>query len=122
MPMEMRPGDWECPKCRDVQFARNTHCRKCDEPKPRDLPSPPRGGGGGGGRRSDTSPGGRELCGDFKRNNCFRDTCRFSHGGASRERGGGGGGGRGRSRDRGHDDRRGRSRSRDRRRRRDDSR
>jgi hypothetical protein len=24
-----RPGDWECPGCGDLQFARNTHCRKC---------------------------------------------------------------------------------------------
>eukprot|EP00930_Biecheleria_cincta_P061781 TRINITY_DN47334_c0_g1_i1.p1 TRINITY_DN47334_c0_g1~~TRINITY_DN47334_c0_g1_i1.p1 ORF type:complete len:216 (-),score=26.56 TRINITY_DN47334_c0_g1_i1:213-821(-) len=33
---ERRPGDWECTKCGDLQFARNMECRKCGEPKPRD--------------------------------------------------------------------------------------
>merc|ERR1712134_42100 len=23
------PGDWYCPKCNDLQFARNIECRKC---------------------------------------------------------------------------------------------
>merc|ERR1719428_313755 len=31
------PGDWHCPKCKDLQFARNTVCRKCGEPKPTDA-------------------------------------------------------------------------------------
>ena len=35
-----RPGDWDCPECGDHQFARNTECRQCGEPKPLD------GGGG----------------------------------------------------------------------------
>ncbi|CAE8604114.1 unnamed protein product [Polarella glacialis] len=26
---ERRPGDWDCPKCGDLQFARNPECRKC---------------------------------------------------------------------------------------------
>lgn len=28
------PGDWICGNCGDLQFARNTQCRKCGEPKP----------------------------------------------------------------------------------------
>lgn len=30
----MKPGDWSCPGCRDHQFARNLHCRKCGTPNP----------------------------------------------------------------------------------------
>ncbi|AYV83638.1 MAG: putative RNA-binding protein C17H9.04c [Hyperionvirus sp.] len=30
---EPRPGDWICKSCHDIQFARNTVCRKCDTPK-----------------------------------------------------------------------------------------
>jgi len=29
-----RPGDWICPGCMDHQFAKNTHCRQCNTPKP----------------------------------------------------------------------------------------
>lgn len=29
-----RPGDWDCPKCSDFQFGRNTECRKCGCPRP----------------------------------------------------------------------------------------
>lgn len=29
-----RLGDWFCPKCGDLQFARNSSCRKCSTPKP----------------------------------------------------------------------------------------
>ncbi len=32
--MNMRPGDWSCPKCRDHQFARNHHCRECGTARP----------------------------------------------------------------------------------------
>lgn len=28
------PGDWYCPKCKDLQFARNAKCRMCGYPKP----------------------------------------------------------------------------------------
>mmetsp|Transcript_4654 Transcript_4654/g.10188 ORF Transcript_4654/g.10188 Transcript_4654/m.10188 type:complete len:538 (-) Transcript_4654:253-1866(-) len=28
------PGDWICPSCQDLQFARNTHCRQCGTEKP----------------------------------------------------------------------------------------
>lgn len=30
-----RLGDWTCPKCGDLQFARNNQCRKCSEPRPK---------------------------------------------------------------------------------------
>lgn len=29
-----KPGDWMCPSCGDLQFARNAECRKCATPKP----------------------------------------------------------------------------------------
>jgi len=29
-----RPGDWYCPICRDLQFARNPNCRRCGAQKP----------------------------------------------------------------------------------------
>eukprot|EP00930_Biecheleria_cincta_P022185 TRINITY_DN1623_c0_g1_i1.p1 TRINITY_DN1623_c0_g1~~TRINITY_DN1623_c0_g1_i1.p1 ORF type:complete len:865 (-),score=163.25 TRINITY_DN1623_c0_g1_i1:176-2740(-) len=28
-PPQMKPGDWKCPKCGDLNFARNQACRKC---------------------------------------------------------------------------------------------
>eukprot|EP00746_Dinoflagellata_sp_MGD_P084887 gnl/MRDRNA2_/MRDRNA2_33654_c0_seq1.p1 gnl/MRDRNA2_/MRDRNA2_33654_c0~~gnl/MRDRNA2_/MRDRNA2_33654_c0_seq1.p1 ORF type:complete len:309 (+),score=51.07 gnl/MRDRNA2_/MRDRNA2_33654_c0_seq1:95-1021(+) len=31
---ESRPGDWYCPNCNDLQFARNDKCRRCGEAKP----------------------------------------------------------------------------------------
>eukprot|EP00933_Yihiella_yeosuensis_P002998 TRINITY_DN10527_c0_g1_i1.p1 TRINITY_DN10527_c0_g1~~TRINITY_DN10527_c0_g1_i1.p1 ORF type:complete len:437 (-),score=68.19 TRINITY_DN10527_c0_g1_i1:107-1417(-) len=31
---EVREGDWECPACGDLQFSRNTSCRRCGEMKP----------------------------------------------------------------------------------------
>jgi len=31
---ERKPGDWDCPGCQDLQFARNTQCRMCGTPKP----------------------------------------------------------------------------------------
>lgn len=30
----MKPGDWRCPSCKDMQFARNSVCRMCNTPKP----------------------------------------------------------------------------------------
>lgn len=29
-----RPGDWNCPKCSDMQFASRRECRSCGEPRP----------------------------------------------------------------------------------------
>eukprot|EP00913_Durusdinium_trenchii_P012280 g11530.t1 len=29
-----RAGDWKCPNCNDLQFARNAACRRCGAPKP----------------------------------------------------------------------------------------
>ncbi|CAK0826617.1 unnamed protein product, partial [Prorocentrum cordatum] len=29
-----KSGDWNCPACGDLQFARNTQCRKCGTPNP----------------------------------------------------------------------------------------
>lgn len=29
-----KPGDWNCPQCNDLQFARNSDCRKCGCPRP----------------------------------------------------------------------------------------
>lgn len=29
-----KPGDWYCPNCGDLQFARNTVCRQCKTPNP----------------------------------------------------------------------------------------
>ena len=54
-----RPGDWECPSCGDHQFARNTNCRRCGEPRPSDAGGDSYGGGFGGGR------GGGESYGNF---------------------------------------------------------
>lgn len=34
---EMKPGDWNCPKCGDHQFARNVQCRRCGTPCPSDA-------------------------------------------------------------------------------------
>jgi predicted RNA-binding Zn-ribbon protein involved in translation (DUF1610 family) len=34
MSTQRQPGDWDCEKCNDFQFARNSHCRKCGSPRP----------------------------------------------------------------------------------------
>jgi len=31
---QLKPGDWNCPKCSDMQFARNHHCRRCGTDRP----------------------------------------------------------------------------------------
>eukprot|EP00931_Biecheleriopsis_adriatica_P008143 TRINITY_DN109371_c0_g1_i1.p1 TRINITY_DN109371_c0_g1~~TRINITY_DN109371_c0_g1_i1.p1 ORF type:complete len:508 (-),score=65.03 TRINITY_DN109371_c0_g1_i1:54-1382(-) len=33
----VRPGDWICSRCQDLQFARNEKCRRCGEPKSSQL-------------------------------------------------------------------------------------
>merc|ERR1712232_1341241 len=32
--LHMKPGDWVCPGCYDVQFARKAMCSQCGTPKP----------------------------------------------------------------------------------------
>lgn len=32
-----RPGDWACPSCDDLQFAKNAACRTCGTPKPKEA-------------------------------------------------------------------------------------
>ncbi|KAL2635431.1 hypothetical protein R1flu_006910 [Riccia fluitans] len=32
--VEMKPGDWKCPECDFVNFARNRSCRECDAKRP----------------------------------------------------------------------------------------
>jgi hypothetical protein len=34
-----RPGDWVCPGCHDLQFAKNTTCRRCHSMKPGSGPA-----------------------------------------------------------------------------------
>merc|ERR1719399_2721997 len=55
--MNAKPGDWMCPvpNCNALQFARNTHCRRCGAPRPDgesggggDFQGGNFGGGGGG--------------------------------------------------------------------------
>merc|ERR1719343_1285357 len=36
-----KPGDWICPGCLDLQFARNANCRKCGTPNPKLLETDP---------------------------------------------------------------------------------
>jgi hypothetical protein len=58
------------------------------------------GGGGGGGFGGGRGGGGRsDICYDFQKGNCTRQSCKFSH-----DTGGGGGGGYDRGGSRGYDD------------------
>lgn len=36
-PSQMLPGDWICPQCGDLQFARNWLCRRCAHPRPEET-------------------------------------------------------------------------------------
>jgi len=45
----VRAGDWYCPACNDLQFARNTHCRRCGQPNPSGGGQATAGAGGYGG-------------------------------------------------------------------------
>ncbi|CAK0872492.1 unnamed protein product [Prorocentrum cordatum] len=69
---EMKPGDWACPACGDMQFARNANCRKCGTANPSGPPTPGQYGGGPQVMPGDWSC---PACGDlqFARNtNCRR--------------------------------------------------
>merc|ERR1740117_1675190 len=46
---EPKPGDWHCTGCGDLQFARNTECRKCGTPN---MSGGKGGGGMGGGNQA----------------------------------------------------------------------
>jgi hypothetical protein len=90
-PFDVKPGDWTCPNegCKNHNFARRTHCFKCNTPKPAGIPDAPardfggyggRGGAGAGAgapRRPgfDMRPGDWQCtCGEH--NFARRETCR----------------------------------------------
>ncbi|XP_061343663.1 zinc finger protein VAR3, chloroplastic [Gastrolobium bilobum] len=35
--VEMKKGDWMCPKCNFMNFSRNMHCLECNEDRPKDI-------------------------------------------------------------------------------------
>lgn len=89
------PGDWICPNCSDLQFARNTECRKCGTPKPEDdgaLAAAGAFGGKGafGGQAEKPGDWYCESCGDlqFARNVVCRKcgAAKPQEGGDARER------------------------------------
>lgn len=63
-----KPGDWNCPRCNDLQFARNVACRKCYSPKPGIIAGDP-----------NAKPGDWNCpaCGDLQF--ARRDSCRQCH-------------------------------------------
>lgn len=60
---EVRPGDWNCPNCGDLVFARNPACRRCGTPKATVPIAPALGGCGDG-------AGGQMRPGDWNCPNC----------------------------------------------------
>lgn len=60
-----RPGDWNCAKCGNQNWAKRTECNKCKAPKSSAStgpgmgpgPGPVRGGGGRGGNNAVAEPG-----------------------------------------------------------------
>lgn len=67
-----RPGDWQCPSCQDMQFARNATCRKCHTPKPGSQP--PAGPGHIPGFKS-------KMCTRWMAGYCEKgESCTFMHG------------------------------------------
>merc|ERR1719343_1415123 len=55
-----KPGDWLCPACGDLQFAKNAACRKCGQPSPLGQGAgalAPSAGGCGGGAVAKLKPG-----------------------------------------------------------------
>merc|ERR1712107_816813 len=69
---DLRPGDWYCPACNDLQFSRNDTCRKCGEPRPgggggKDFGGfGGFGGKGGGGKMSKPGDWNCPACGDLQ--------------------------------------------------------
>lgn len=68
-----KKNDWNCPRCGDMQFQKNTQCRLCGCPRPQGA-GPGEGGVAPGGAEA---PGGDWVCancGDlqFKKNICCR--------------------------------------------------
>lgn len=78
---EAKPGDWICPMCNDLQFARNMSCRTCG------------GKGGKGGNVPNAKPGDWicPTCNDlqFARNMACRNCGTFGKGGFKGGKGGG---------------------------------
>lgn len=68
---DMKPGDWACPRCESLQFARNDQCRKCGGLKP--VAGAGSGGqrrgyqGTGGARARSRSPKSKTTCGPGER-------------------------------------------------------
>lgn len=63
-PPPERPGDWNCSKCGNQNWAKRTECNKCKAPKSvgsssvsAPAPGPVRGGGGRGGNNAVAEPG-----------------------------------------------------------------
>lgn len=63
---EPSDGDWYCPGCNDLQFRRNTSCRKCGTPNP--VGAPAQGGMGGMGCMGGMGMGGMGGGGLFQPN------------------------------------------------------
>lgn len=55
VPSWSREGDWNCPACGDIQFSRNSSCRRCGAAKPQ-AQGPPVGPGGVGVGRKRRAP------------------------------------------------------------------
>ena len=73
-----RPGDWDCPNCRNVNFAFRKVCNSCGQNKPKGNPG---GAGGGAVKREDgADPRAKIPCRFFKAGTCDKGAaCSFSH-------------------------------------------
>jgi len=66
------PGDWYCPNCGDLQFARNGECRSCQTPNPN--PVAPRVPPPAHAMKT-------RMCTYFAKGNCTKGSlCNFAHG------------------------------------------
>ncbi|HIG03068.1 MAG TPA: hypothetical protein EYQ53_01605 [Candidatus Poseidoniales archaeon] len=89
---DVKPGDWECPKCKNNNFARRDECNRCESPRPG-------GGGRGGDRRGGDRRGGDRRGGDRGGSRDFSDRGGNRGGDRGGDRNGNRGGDRGGSRD-----------------------